>query len=175
MQSVKFDTQTPGEKKMHSQKSSSCQGYLMKHCLECEIYLQNDKKCLKKFKLEFIIFIVIFVNLCIRFPKLKVLMMLHGRVEIQNFSSSVKNYFTGESSKPVKSFLTQEEKFCISKWSCNVLLIIETPMKYKTISLTYIFSCCTRCNLLCSHSNSALFIVKITCYFVACVQTITKL
>ena len=39
MQSVKFGTQTPGEKKMHSQKSSSCQGYLMKHCLECEIYL----------------------------------------------------------------------------------------------------------------------------------------
>ena len=39
MQSVKFDTQTPGEKKMHSQKSSSCQGYRMKHCLECEIYL----------------------------------------------------------------------------------------------------------------------------------------
>ena len=92
-------------------------------------------------------------------------MMLHGRVEIQNFSSSVKNYFMGESSKPVKYFLTQEEKFCISKWSCNVLLIIETPMKYKTISLTYIFSCCTRCNSLCSHSNSALFIVKITCYF----------
>ena len=39
MQSVKFGTQTPGEKKMHSQKSSSCQGYRMKRCLECEIYL----------------------------------------------------------------------------------------------------------------------------------------
>ena len=39
MQSVKFGTQTPGEKKMHSQKSSSCQGYQMKRCLECEIYL----------------------------------------------------------------------------------------------------------------------------------------
>ena len=39
MQSVKFGTQTPGEKKMHSQKSSSCKGYRMKHCLECEIYL----------------------------------------------------------------------------------------------------------------------------------------
>ena len=36
---VRFATQTPGEKKMHSQKSSSCQGYRMKHCLECEIYL----------------------------------------------------------------------------------------------------------------------------------------
>ena len=49
--------------------------------------------------------------------------MLHGHVEIQNFSSSVKKYFT------------QEEKFCISKWSCNVRLITETPMKYQTISL----------------------------------------
>ena len=39
MQRVRFATQTPGEKKMHSQKSSSCQGYRMKHCLECEIYL----------------------------------------------------------------------------------------------------------------------------------------
>ena len=39
MQRVRFGTQTPGEKKMHSQKSSSCQGYRMKHCLECEIYL----------------------------------------------------------------------------------------------------------------------------------------
>ena len=39
MQSVKFGTQTPREKKMHSQKSPSCQGYWMKQCLECEIYL----------------------------------------------------------------------------------------------------------------------------------------
>ena len=36
--------------------------------------------------------------------------MLHGCLEIQNFSSSVKNYFTGESSKRVKYFLTQEGK-----------------------------------------------------------------
>ena len=34
MQSVKFGTQTPGEKKMHSQKSLS-QRYRMKHRLEC--------------------------------------------------------------------------------------------------------------------------------------------
>ena len=61
--------------------------------------------------------------------------MLHGHVEIQNFSSRVKKYFTSESSERVKYFLTQEEKFCISKWSCNVLLITETPMKYQTMSL----------------------------------------
>ena len=65
--------------------------------------------------------------------------MLHGRVEIQSFSLSVKNYFTVESSKQVKYFLTQEEKFCISKWSCNVLLIIETPIKYQTILLSLFF------------------------------------
>ena len=35
MQSVKFGTQTPREKKMYSQKSLSCQRYRMKHCLEC--------------------------------------------------------------------------------------------------------------------------------------------
>ena len=34
MQSVKFGTQTPRAKKMHSQKSLSCQRYQMKHCLE---------------------------------------------------------------------------------------------------------------------------------------------
>ena len=35
MQSVKFGSQTPRAKKMHSQKSLSCQRYQMKHCLEC--------------------------------------------------------------------------------------------------------------------------------------------
>ena len=35
MQSVKFGTQTPREKKMHSQKSLSCWRYQMKRCLEC--------------------------------------------------------------------------------------------------------------------------------------------
>ena len=35
MQSVKFGTQTPRAKKMHSQKSLSCQRYQRKHCLEC--------------------------------------------------------------------------------------------------------------------------------------------
>ena len=61
--------------------------------------------------------------------------MLHDHVEIQNFFSRVKKYFTSESSERVKYFSTQEETFCISKWSCNVLLITETPMKYQTMSL----------------------------------------
>ena len=57
-----------------------------------------------------------FVNLCIRFQKLiqGIEELLHGHVEIQNFSLSVKKYFTSESSERVKYFLTQEEKFCIS-------------------------------------------------------------
>ena len=61
--------------------------------------------------------------------------MLHGHVEIQNFSSSVKKYFTSESSERVKHFLTQQEKILYLKWSCNVLLITETPIKCQTISL----------------------------------------
>ena len=40
----------------------------------------------------------------------------------RNFSSSVEKSFTIEGSEPVKYFSTQEEKFCISKQPCNVLL-----------------------------------------------------
>ena len=41
MQSVKFGTQTPRAKKIHSQKSLSCQRYQMKHCLETCSLLVN--------------------------------------------------------------------------------------------------------------------------------------
>ena len=56
MQSVKYGTQTPRAKKMHSQKSLSCQRYQMKHCLEsisydCFIIKQSLKK-IKKIKLK---------------------------------------------------------------------------------------------------------------------------
>ena len=49
---------------------------------------------------------------------------LHGRAETRNFSSSVKQYFTSERSERVKYFATREEKFRISKESCNVLSVI---------------------------------------------------
>ena len=48
--------------------------------------------------------------------------ILHGCAEIQNFSSSVEKYFTSECSEQVKYFSAQEDKFCISKQPCNVLL-----------------------------------------------------
>ena len=40
--------------------------------------------------------------------------ILYGRVEIQNFSSSVEKYFTSKRNEQVKYFSTREEKFCIS-------------------------------------------------------------
>ena len=91
--------------------------------------------------------------------------MLHGRVEIQSFSLSVKNYFTVESSKQVKYFLTQEEKFCISKWSCNVLLIIETPIKYQTILLSLFFLPAQGVIYYVAMATVIFSNVKITCYF----------
>ena len=47
--------------------------------------------------------------------------ILHVRLEMQNFSSSVENYFTSERSSLVKYFSTLEEKFRTSARTCNVL------------------------------------------------------
>ena len=44
------------------------------------------------------------------------------------------------SSERVRYFSTREEKFCISKWPCNVLFI-KAPMKCQTISLKYFWLC----------------------------------
>ena len=71
---------------------------------------------------------------------LKLLLMteiedITGRAEIRNFSSSVEKYFTSERSERVRYVSTLEEKFRISKRPCNVLFIIQTPMKYQTILL----------------------------------------
>ena len=46
---------------------------------------------------------------------------LHGRLEIQNFSSRVKKYFTRLLCSLVEYFSTLEEKFRISARPCNVL------------------------------------------------------
>ena len=43
-----------------------------------------------------------------------------GRGEMQKFSSSVEEY----NISILKYFSTQEEKFLISKWPCNVLFTI---------------------------------------------------
>ena len=50
--------------------------------------------------------------------------ILHGCVEIQNFSSSVENYFTRLLHSLMKYFSTLAEKFCISKRTYNLLFII---------------------------------------------------
>ena len=50
---------------------------------------------------------------------------MHGRAEIQNFSSSVEKYIMSERSERVKYFFNMlEEKFRISMRPCNVLFII---------------------------------------------------
>ena len=46
---------------------------------------------------------------------------LHGRLEIQNFSSRVKKYFTRLLCSLVEYFSTLEEKFRISARPCNIL------------------------------------------------------
>ena len=61
-------------------------------------------------------------------------------------------------------FSTREEKFRSSKWPCNVLFIIQTPMKYQTISLFKIVNNRERRKLLCSHSNGDISLLKITFY-----------
>ena len=78
-------------------------------------------------------------------------------MEIPNFSLSVEKYFTSEHSERMKYFFnTSEEKFCISKWPCNVLFYYintnELPNHF-----TLIVFWCERCDLLCSHSNGDIF------------------
>ena len=45
--------------------------------------------------------------------------ILHGRLEIRNFSSRVEKLFTSERSEQVKYFSTLVEKFRISARPCN--------------------------------------------------------
>ena len=53
---------------------------------------------------------------------------LHGRLEIQSFSSHVEKYFTHSLHSLMKYFSTLEEKFCISALSCNILYILPTDI-----------------------------------------------
>ena len=91
----------------------------------------------------------------------------------QNFSSSVEKSFTSEGSEQVKYFSTQEEKFCISKRPCNVLLIYYININEIPNHFTLILFWCERCDLLCSLSNGDIFTcednklfshVKISCF-----------
>ena len=89
--------------------------------------------------------------------------IFHGCTEIQNFSSSVKKFLTSECSKPVKYFSSREEKFCVSKWPCDILFIIKTPMKYQPFHFK-IF-CCKRADLLHGHSNGNLSVCENDVFF----------
>ena len=84
--------------------------------------------------------------------------IFHGRAEIQNFSLSVEKFLSSECSKRVKHFSSREEKFCVSKWPCDVLFIIKTPMKYQPFHFK-IF-CCKGADLLYGHSNGDLFVCE---------------
>ena len=53
-------------------------------------------------------------------------------------------------SKRVKVFETREEKFCISRWPCDVLFIISTPIEINNKPLHFR---CERRDLLYNHSN----------------------
>ena len=53
--------------------------------------------------------------------------ILHDRLEIRNFSSRVEKYFTRSLRSLVKYFSTLEEKFRISKRSCNILYLLHEP------------------------------------------------
>ena len=51
--------------------------------------------------------------------------ILHDRLEIRNFSSSVEKYFTRSLRSLVKYFSTLEEKFRISVRPCNILYVFD--------------------------------------------------
>ena len=57
---------------------------------------------------------------------IKINRILHGHLEIQNFSSLVEKYFPSERSERVKYFSTLKEKFGISAWPCNILYLFST-------------------------------------------------
>ena len=86
---------------------------------------------------------------------------LFGHADIRNSSLSVEKFAR-------KAHIFFNTIFLISKWPCTVLVIIQTPMKYQTIFLLYIF-CYKGCNLLWNHSNGDFF----TCEDIMILQKIS--
>ena len=103
-----------------------------------------------------------YVNLC---NKSIIQRILHGRVEIRNFSSSVEEYFTNERSERVKYYIFQHEKRNFVSPSGHVVffLIYKHQLDTKPIHINIYFFCfCHKrcdlsCSWLCSHSNGDLF------------------
>ena len=79
---------------------------------------------------------------------------LHGRLEIQNFSSRVEKIFTRSLRSLVKYFSTLEEKFPISPRPCNILYMLSSTCIILHIILNLIQSLLLK-----------LFVIKITCLF----------
>ena len=76
------------------------------------------------------------------------LWILHGCVEIGNFSLSIAKYFTSECSKRVKYFATKGVYF---HTNAN-----EMPKHFKLF-----FFCCERGDSLCNYNIGDLFICKV--------------
>ena len=91
---------------------------------------------------------------------------VHGRTEIRNFSSSVEKYFMSERSEQVNYFSTREEKFRISKRSCNVLFIINTSEMPNHFTFLINFFLAAKGAMYHVAIATVIFLhVKITCYF----------
>ena len=75
--------------------------------------LHNKSRLLQQ-KLKGLVFIGVYI----------IKRILHGRLEIRNFSSRVKINFTRSLSSLVKYYSTLEEKFRISSRPCNILYLI---------------------------------------------------
>ena len=62
--------------------------------------------------------------------------LLYDRIGIWNFSLSFEKYFTCSLPSPVNYHWIQVEKFCMSKWPCNVLFVLSKDQrKYQIISV----------------------------------------
>ena len=103
-----------------------------------------------------------YVNLC---NKSIIQRILHGRVEIRNFSSSVEEYFTNKRSERVKYYVFQHEKRNFVSPSGDVVFfsIYKHQLDTKPIHINIYFFCFwyKRCDLSCSwscsHCNGDLF------------------
>ena len=69
--------------------------------------------------------------------------ILHGRLEIRNFSSRVEKYFTRSLRSLVKYFSTLEEKFRTSARPCNILYFLRphSPLQPLAIFPAHISLC----------------------------------
>lgn len=109
-------------------------------------------------------------NLCLvvasLLPKIIIIVkqrILQGNAEIQNFSSRVSNVLQVSTLNKWSIFQHEKRNFRSSSGHA-MFYCISTPMKYQTNHLD-IFFCQERCDLLCNHSNSELFMCEDNMFF----------